>query len=487
MLDSWRNRSILLVLACALLRVLLMGKTGLGDAEAYYWAWSREIDWSYFDHPGMIAWVIRLFTELGGNSVFVVRLPALLFFLGSSYLMYRITVRLFREPRAGFWALFVFLLSPIFAVGTLQIVPDDPVVFLWLLFVHLLIRVLDEDRPLLWYAIGVVFGLSLLSKYMAVLLAPSTLLLLAWHPQYRKHLRQPHLYLAGLLSLVVFSPVLIWNLQNNFASFSFHLVERHETSHAFDPTFMLLSLGGQIVYYSPIMWGIMLYLAFSLGKRVLRDRDDTLAIPFWLSVPPLIFFMYITLWTEDSEPHWTSLAYLMLFSAWGWYYVNGSRLFQRLTQASLALAGVTVAVFYTQMLVPFLPVDKPEYDISNYLYGWDEAEQAIRREYDMLPQDKRFILTRHYLLGGQLSYAMQEDAPVYVLSRKTDQYDFFEDNQPPLGGNAVYVADTRFPQSPQRYYRFERCEPPSKLDIYRDGNWARAFYLYRCYDFQGEK
>ena len=488
MLQSWRNRTIALVTLFALVRLLIMGQTGLGDAEAYYWAWSREIDWSYFDHPGMTAWLIRLFTEIGGNSVFMTRMPALVFFLGSSYLMYQITLRLFRDDRAAFWAVAVFTFSPIFAVGTLQILPDDPVVFLWLLFVRLVMRVLDEDRPILWYAIGAVFGFALLSKYMAVLLAPATLMMLAWHPEYRKHLKQPHIYLAGFLALFIFSPVLIWNFQNHFASFEFHLVDRNKSSHAFDPSYDLLALGGQIIYYSPIMWGILMYLAFSLGKRVLKDRDLRFAVPFWLGTPPLAFFMYITLWTEDSEPHWTSLGFLTLFAAWGWYYVQGSKLFQRLTQAGIALAGIMIAAFYTQMLTPVLPFDKAEYDITNYLYGWDQAKEKVLEEYKQLPGENNFILTRHYLLGGQLSFAMYgKDIPVYVLSNKTDQYDFFENNTPRKGGNFIFVADTRFKQAPDRYYNFKSCEEPQTLDIYRKEKWARAFYFYKCYDFEGEK
>lgn len=46
----------------------------IGD-EAYYWDWSRQLDWCYYSKPPMVAWLIRLFTELGGNTVAMVRLP----------------------------------------------------------------------------------------------------------------------------------------------------------------------------------------------------------------------------------------------------------------------------------------------------------------------------------------------------------------------------------------------------------------------------
>jgi 4-amino-4-deoxy-L-arabinose transferase-like glycosyltransferase len=488
-MNSWRNRALILMGVVAAWRITVMGLTGLGDAEAYYWAWSQELDWSYYDHPPVTAWLIRLFTELGGDTVFMTRLPSLLLFIASCYLLYTITVKLFKDERAGFWALVVFNLCPIFAVGTLQILPDLPVLFFWLLFVHFVIRVLEEDRPYLWYIIGAITGVALLSKYMAVLLIPSTLLMLGWHKEYRKHLKQPHIYLGGLLGLAIFSPVIIWNYIHKFSSFSFHLQSRHDISHSFDPHFALLALGGQILYYSPIMWGIMLYISIDLSKRILlrKENDIKFAIPFWFGVPSLLFFMLITFWTDDSEPHWTALAYLMLFSIWGWYYVNGSKFFQRLTQAGVLLSALVIGIFYVQMLVPVLPIDEPKHDITNVLYGWDKAKQEIQNEYKQLPGDNNFILAPHYLLGGQLSFAMKGIAPVYVISSSVDQYDFFEDNIPKMGGNFIFVADENFNSPPERNFAFERRDEPVAVNIYRGKKLARVFYLYRCYNYQGER
>lgn len=487
MLDIWGKRAIVLVAVLFAVRAYVMTHTGLGDPEAYYWAWSQHPDWSYYDHPAMTAWLIWLATSLGGDTVFMTRLPALLLFVANCYLLYTITVRLFHNPQAGFWALLFFNISPVFAIGTIQMVPDVPVVFFWLLFVHYVIRALDEERPVLWYIVGALLGLALLSKYMAVILAPSTLLMLLWHPEYRKHLRQPHIYLGGLLGLAVFSPVFIWNYLNDFASFSFHLVERHETSKAFNPTFALLALVGQIAYYSPIMWGITIHIAVTASKRVLSAGEPLLRIPFWFGVPPLLFFTFITFWTEDSEPHWTSLAFLTLFMAWGWYYVNGTRFFRRLSLVAVAITLPIIAAFYVQLVTPLIPVKEAKYDVTNIMHGWDEAEQAILREYRALPGEDNFVMTHHYLLGGQLSFALKGDAPVYVISPKHDAYDFFKVAPPKIGANFIYVDDDRFKRPPERYYVYDRRDEPVSVDVYRHGKYARTFYLYRIYGYRGEK
>ena len=46
----------------------------LGLDEAYYWNWAKNLDWSYYDHPPMIAYIIAFFTNLGGDSELFVRL-----------------------------------------------------------------------------------------------------------------------------------------------------------------------------------------------------------------------------------------------------------------------------------------------------------------------------------------------------------------------------------------------------------------------------
>lgn len=486
---NWRNRAIILIGFIAAFRAVLMGRTGLGDAEAYYWTWSQQLDWSYYDHPPMTAWLIRLFTDLGGSSVFVTRLPALLLFLASCYLLYKITVKLYSSERAGFWALVFFNLSPIFAVGTLQIVPDLPVVFFWLLFIHLIVQVLEYNRVWLWYVIGIILGLGLLSKYMAILLPVSTLLLLLWHEKYRIHLRQIHVYLSALLGFVLFSPVIIWNYVNNFTSFSFHLQQRHDTSRAFDPDFALLSLGGQILYYSPIMWVISIYIAYTLIHKVLANKDNSLAsiIPFWFGVPPLIFFMAITFWTTDSEPHWTALGFLTLFIAWGWHYTQAGKLFQRTSLAGIGISIIVISIFYVQMLTPIIPFSNAKYDITNVLYGWDQAEIVIVEEYHKLDGDEKFVLAHHYLIGGQLAFNLHEKLPVYVVSQMTNQFDYFNNNTPSKGANFIFVTESQFLQPPENYFLFDRCEAPRELSIYRGEKFAREFHIYPCYNYQGKR
>jgi 4-amino-4-deoxy-L-arabinose transferase-like glycosyltransferase len=60
--------------------------TGLLHDEAYYWVWSKHLDWGYFDHPPMIALLIKAGTiigdtELGVRLIFVILSPLFVYLL----------------------------------------------------------------------------------------------------------------------------------------------------------------------------------------------------------------------------------------------------------------------------------------------------------------------------------------------------------------------------------------------------------------------
>lgn len=484
--NIWVKRSLALVTGFTLFRVFLMGLSGLGDSESYYWTWSRHLDWSYFDHPPVVAYLIRFSTAIGGDSAFVTRLPAAILFVGICFFMYRIAVQLFDE-KTGFWALMIFNLCPLFSVAGLQIVPDIPAVFFWSVFVYLVILILKEDRPMLWYPVGAVVGLGLLSKYLVLPLIPATLVMLGWHSEYRKHLKQPHIYLGGLLGLLIFSPVLIWNYLNEFPSFRFHLDTRHGDAGSFNLKHWGEFLGGQGLYLSPLIWFGLLYVVYRCGKSLFKDKDMAFATLFWYSALPLAFFYYIGLWTNDSEPHWPAFGYITPIIAWAAYYARNEQNWRKYTFSALAISGAMILAFYIHVFVPILPI-KPKYDIVNELYGWDKVGPVIEKMYGELPADnEKFIMANHWLICSQTAHSIRNRLTVYCLNNKVDQFDFFPDTNPPPGGNFIFVTDSRFNHPPEKFYDFERVDEPRVIEQFRGGKQVRTFYIYSAYGFKGQK
>jgi len=483
---AWRDRSLLLVGAFTILRLLMMGLTGLGDSESYYWTWSRHMDLSYYDHPPMVAWLIWISTAIGGDNAFWTRLPSAVLFVGVCWMIYLTAVSIFKSREAGFWSLVIFNLSPLFSFGALQMVPDIPAAFFWMMCVYLVVRILDGADPLWWYAVGATLGVGLLSKYMLAPLVPSTLLMLGWHKEYRKHLRQPHIYLGGVLGLVIFIPVLAWNYIHDFPSFKFHLVNRNQETH-FQLNHMGQFLGGQALYMSPLAWFGLLYVAWRVSKGLFKEGDKKFIPVFWLGVPPMIFFYFIGLWSKTSEPHWAAFGYLTPIIAWGAYFTFAKKAWLKYTVASLVLSGILIALVYVHTFKPILPL-KPKYDITNLLYGWDTVGKAIEDDLKALPGEKgKFIMAHHWVMCSQIEFATKHRDKVFCINSKTDQFDFFPETVPPAGADFIFVADDRFEEPPDAFYLFDRAEKAQKITIFRGGAPARQFQLYRVFGYKGQK
>src|SRR6476660_7382734 len=89
----------LAILAMIALRLIAAAYTPLTFDEAYYWMWSKSLAGGYYDHPPMVAFVIRLGTLIAGDTAFGVRLVSILLALPMSWAVYQSAVVLF----AGRW------------------------------------------------------------------------------------------------------------------------------------------------------------------------------------------------------------------------------------------------------------------------------------------------------------------------------------------------------------------------------------------------
>src|SRR4249920_1348796 len=89
-----RNTSVT-ILALVALRLAAAAWTPLTFDEAYYWTWSKHLAGGYYDHPPMVALVIRLGTMIAGDTLFGVRVVSILLALPMSWAVYRTALLLF--------------------------------------------------------------------------------------------------------------------------------------------------------------------------------------------------------------------------------------------------------------------------------------------------------------------------------------------------------------------------------------------------------
>ena len=276
----WRGqdrRVVWGIVLLLLLRFVSAATINLSPQEAYYWNYSIHPDLSYLDHPPMVAWVIRAGTLLLGKSEIGVRIGGLWLVVVSTWLINALG-RLWFSRRAGLWAALLFQVIPVYFIYGVIITPDAPLICFWLLTIYLVSIAVLKDRPSAWYCAGAALGFAMLSKYTALFLVPSALLFLIADRAHRKWLLRKEPYLAFFLSLVIFSPVILWNYQHQWASFAFQfgrrlLGEEYQRAkyteivegHAYDPELLISHARHSLIEFLGIQLGAI-FPTFSSGS-----------------------------------------------------------------------------------------------------------------------------------------------------------------------------------------------------------------------------
>jgi dolichol-phosphate mannosyltransferase len=231
-----------LIAYAVVLRLIFAGSVEMMPEEAYYWSYSRHLDFGYLDHPPMVAWLIRLGTDLFGQTEFGVRAGALCCGAVTAIFVYKLTRNLFGEAGA-LAALLLTQTLPYFFLSAFLMTPDAPLAAAWAASLYFLERALIGNQSRAWLLAGVCLGIGMISKYSIAILVPVTMVFMMWDPNSRHWLRRREPYLAALLALALFSPVLVWNAQHEWASFAFQTSRRIAEA----PQFALHKLIGSII------------------------------------------------------------------------------------------------------------------------------------------------------------------------------------------------------------------------------------------------
>lgn len=214
------------------LKLAFTGQVSLIPEEAYYWNYARHLDFGYFDHPPMVGWLIWLATSLLGKSEWSIRLPAYLCWLITAAFMFRLTVTLCDRPAAYRTVMLVAVLPIYFGLGFFM-TPDAPLCAAWAGSLYFLERALIRQDRCAWTPMGVCLGIAMMSKYSAALLGVTTLIFLIIDRQSHRWFQRREPYIAALIALALFSPVVFWNLKNAWGSFWFQGPARWSGSHHF--------------------------------------------------------------------------------------------------------------------------------------------------------------------------------------------------------------------------------------------------------------
>lgn len=305
-----------LTLAFIVLRVCFVFGMNLIHEEAYYWLYAQHPALGYLDHPPMVAWLISLGSFFFGHNEFAVRAGTLACGGATLYYSHRLCRELFGASAARCCALLVAALPFCFTTGLLA-TPDAPLTAAWAACLYYLKKCLLDGESKSWFAAGAALGLGLLSKYtMGLIVLPVAVFMIVDAPS-RRWWRGPHLYLAVLLAVFIFSPVIYWNATHDWASFGFQTTRR--VSQKFDFNLHMLALSALALTTPAVLWA-----AVGLLRPIFAARSDSAPrdpaqsrVSRWTAVftlAPLSVFVFFSL-AHAVKFNWTGPIWLALLPA----------------------------------------------------------------------------------------------------------------------------------------------------------------------------
>jgi 4-amino-4-deoxy-L-arabinose transferase-like glycosyltransferase len=294
---------IALVAAMTVLRIVYASLIELRTDEAYYWTWSKENVLSFLDHPPMIAWFIRFGTSIFGDTNLGVRFAGIVAMLVMQLLLADIARRVTRDTRAMVLAVLMPEAALYYGLLMSKVSPDVAMIPFAVAMLWALVRLSESGEPRWWLWAGLFGGLALLSKFTVVLWLPAVLAFLlvpAWRGRW---LASPYPWLAVLIALTLFLPVLIWNGEHDWASFRFQFV-RAAATHDWS----LRTVGDYVGIQFGLVGFVMLPVLLSgAGLMAWRGYRRGEAVPILLSTAVLVPFLYFfwkstTLRVGDTWP-----------------------------------------------------------------------------------------------------------------------------------------------------------------------------------------
>ncbi len=360
------------------------------------------------------------------------------------------------------------------AAGTFAL-PDGPLLFFWLLTLDRLVVALTTDpearRLGPWVGVGLAWGCGLLSKYHAVFLPAGTLLYLVLEPRARVWLRRPGPYLAVLIGLIVFAPVLMWNATHGWVSFVFQGGRAVGTS-GFRADTLAAAMLGQAAYLFPWIWSPLVWVGVREGRRLFGDLEPPARFLVCQALVPLSVFTLVAC-TRSVLPHWTLVGFLSLFPLLGRRACGGpnsGRAFRggwccSARGALLLATGIGLAADPLGLVQKGCPgrlgLLRVARDPTLDTYGWDQVARELKRR-GLLERPGSFVFTSAWYHSGQIAFAIRDSSTPVLCYNSWDarNFAFWSHASDWVGSDGILVTFNQHPAEPGCYNRwFGRIEP----------------------------
>ncbi|MEA3330258.1 MAG: glycosyltransferase family 39 protein [Campylobacterota bacterium] len=456
----------------AVLRLFLAPMTGLGVDEAHYVIYALNLDLSYFDHPPLVGWVQYIFTSIFGTGEFGSRIGAIIIGFITSIFIYKLIYDIDKNSTQAFVAVLALHASFLFNALFVMLMPDTLLFLLILPIIFTVIEIEKNNTLGMWILLGILLGLAGLSKYTAVLFIVPIIIYFIVKKRYELFYT-PKIIPSILIALIIISPVIIWNIQNDWSSFAYQS-EHVVGDKGINWSGFFTSLGAQIGAYNPFL----VPLAYFGLYKALRSQNPTIFLTALFGLVLIAFFTYASLY-KTALPHWSALFY-MLFIPIGTYYTLS--ISKKYLKFAIGFGLILSATLYGELGFKFIP--QPDYQsLHRDIYGWDEIMKKTNKEITNT-QKEAIAVTNWTLASRAIYYNNNYESQVYLIDKRDDQFDIWEKDSA-IGKDLVVINTKFFKKDIKKYMKCDEVIPHANFDIILNSNKVNTIELVRCKNFQG--
>ncbi len=513
----YHRSAIIILLVGFLVRLIIAISLHPGFDEAYYYLYTLHPDWSYFDHPPLVAITTSIGIWLTGGTVsqFTIRIGTLLLYTGSLIFLYLSALRLF-TLQIAINTLAIASAIPIFqiAFGILN-VPDTPLLFFWALTLWLATQEFFDYRvyrpSFRLTLICLTVGLACLGKYHGFILGLGLLGFCLFSADYRRAFRSRWFFLGILLFLLTISPVLAWNIANDWVSFRFQS-ERAFPDSSYHLDRVLTTLGIEMLYLFPtfglpLLWSIVRtavskistfnwqqVIHVSLARRDWESEKRSLLL--WLSLPVVLGFTLVSGYQQilpawKMPGYWSATILLAERIAIGRRYAQ-SRIPYRWFFSSVVIIVLLLAIALAHIssgtFTNVLTALKIQPDSSTQIFDVSQLQKGLvaNPKFNTALKQADFVFTNRYYLGGQIGMAIEPvfHKPITCLDPDLRGFAFWSKPKQWVGKNAIYLGTKTFQvdlDAKNRYSRyFQQLTKLGEVPIRRGGVVVETFSVYQA-------
>lgn len=475
-----------LIVSFQLLRLAILPFMGLMPQDAYYYFYGQHLDWSYFDHPGMIGYLLRAATDLFGSTVTVVKMTDFTVSSLSIWVFYSLSKNFL--SREKLWiAMLLASSSILWSMLSLNSTPDVPLVLFWSLSLWSLEKALFKTTFYHWLLAGIWMGLAFNSKYTAVLLPFGLMLFLFLSPTQRKHLLKPGPWLCLIIFAAVAYPVYYWNAQNDFVSFAFQSTGRSSSvrDFGFKPKLLGGFIATQMALVFPAAFLTLTVLCYKYLKRIIISwklpSDKTLFLGAFF-LPTFLGFMFL------SPFYWIKINWLVPS------YISGFILLAYFFKRKWVRSQIIISIVIHLLILIELTTYIVPIRSDDTWWGWEALSKEVSELRTNYP-DHFFFSTDNYKTAAVLRF--YQDTPTYstnVIGENGLQFDILDPDLNFLEGqNAILIdSDTRFkneappekaPEKVSPFFQEIQVLPPIILRN-KQGKAIRKFNVFACKNYK---